>query len=418
MSSQGNYPATLLLNALSDGLSLPDILTIASGIIGNPVLFDDVTDQICATSDGMDLEQFYRRPIQIQQSGEARFVPPDMVARGRKDGITDRARSTTEALKTYDPVFDCAWIFAYVVVNGAIVGDLVTRSMNRDLTEEDRQVMNTLSWVVSLFLQCQTEGETLPRAEMYFLYNLLKHNQVSEHNLPKWLENMAWRPGEEMRLAVFRGRLDREDIEWSYYISVLKQYHPDSILCTYENGVVLLESHGEVLSDEEERSTFSYVLYSSDLVAGYSRSFSSLNDVPKAYRQACNAIRLGLKQGVAEQALFFYEDHVLDQMVEACSQDEETLLSLCHPAIFRLIRYDREHGTEFYRTLETFFRLGNNLARLSEEMGIHRNTAYYRMSKIYQITQVDLRGDPSILRLQFSFELLRGRDLSNSELFT
>lgn len=254
-------------------------------------------------------------------------------------------------------------------------------------------------------------------AEMYFLYNLLNRNKVSGQTLPKWLPHMDWRPSEEMRVVVVRSRLEQaEDIEWGYYIEMLQRYHPDSILCTYENSIVLLQNRAAATQDQAAREAYEYILYSSDLVSGYSRVISELNDVYKAYRQARNAIRFGLQRD-GERAVFHYEEHVLDQMVEVCSRDEDTLISLCHPAIFRLIRYDKEHGTEFYKTLETFFRLGNNLAKLSEEMNIHRNTAYYRMSKIYQITGVDLRGDASVLRLQLSFELLRGRDLSESYLF-
>ncbi len=416
MREQGANPATLLLNALSDGLPIADILTIASGIVGNPVLFDDVTDRIKAVSKDTDLEQFYKQPMNPGKS--EKFVPASMIQRGRRDKLTDRLRDSPDPIKTYDPVFDCEWIFAYVVVNGTIVGNVLTRSIRRELTEDDRLVMGTLAWVVSLYLQCQGENEELPMAEMYFLYNLLNRNEVSEHNLPKWLIHMEWRPGDEMRVAVIQSRSSQfEDVEWGYFIEMLMRYHPDSILCTYENSAVLLQSHGGSTLSPEERDNYEYVLYSSDLVAGYSRTINSLNDVYKAYRQACNAIRYGMKRG-GESALFQYEDYVLDQMVELCSRDKETLYSLCHPAIFRLIRYDKEHGTEFYRTLDTFFQLGNNLAKLSEKMNIHRNTAYYRMSKIYQITGVDLRGDSSVLRLQFSFALLRGRDIADSYLFT
>lgn len=415
MSQQGSYPAVLMMNALSDNLPLSDILTIASGIVGNPVIFDDVTDRIKAVSDGTDLDLFYRQPV--GKGSDEKFVPPAMIARSRQDRITERLRESPDPIRTYDPVFDCEWIFAFVVVNGAVVGNVLTRSINRELTEEDRLVMGTLAWAVSLYLQCQGENEELPMAEMYFLYNLLNRNKVSGQTLPKWLPHMDWRPSEEMRVVVVRSRLEQaEDIEWGYYIEMLQRYHPDSILCTYENSIVLLQNRAAATQDQAAREAYEYILYSSDLVSGYSRVISELNDVYKAYRQARNAIRFGLQRD-GERAVFHYEEHVLDQMVEVCSRDEDTLISLCHPAIFRLIRYDKEHGTEFYKTLETFFRLGNNLAKLSEEMNIHRNTAYYRMSKIYQITGVDLRGDASVLRLQLSFELLRGRDLSESYLF-
>ncbi len=413
MNERSTSPAAVrLLDALSEGLSLTDILSIAAEMVGNPVIFDDVMDRIKATSRDADLDAFYQQSL---GAGE-KVVPENMLERNRKDKVGERLLESPEPIKTYDDVFDCEWIFAYVVVNGTIVGNVLTRSMHRPLSEEDRLVMGTLAWVISLYLQCQGENEEMPMSEMYFLYNLLNRNQVNDQTLPKWYAHMDWRPSGQMRVAVFRSRADEaEDIEWSYYLEMIKRYHPNSILCTYENSIVLLQS----LNGNEDQTTnaaFEHTLYSSALVAGYGRPVSDLNDVHKAYRQARNAIRFGLKT-TTHGSVFHYEDHVLNQMVEICSRDQKVLFELCHPAIFRLLQYDREHGTEFYDTLDTFFRLSNNLAKLSEEMRIHRNTAYYRMSKIYQITGVDLRGDPSVLRLQFSFELLRNRQNKLPDMF-
>lgn len=60
---------------------------------------------------------------------------------------------------------------------------------------------------------------------------------------------------------------------------------------------------------------------------------------------------------------------------------------------------DDKKGTDYYYTLKNYLVLGNNISKTASKMNIHRNTLIYRLSKIEEITGVDINNQSVIRRL-------------------
>jgi len=88
----------------------------------------------------------------------------------------------------------------------------------------------------------------------------------------------------------------------------------------------------------------------------------------------------------------------LNSMFEALvgSPDLRPFRSLVEP----LEAHDREHGGDLVRTLRTFFSANANASEAADRLYLHRNSLTYRLSRIQELTALDLKDHRVRLALQ------------------
>lgn len=88
------------------------------------------------------------------------------------------------------------------------------------------------------------------------------------------------------------------------------------------------------------------------------------------------------------------------------SEMQKTVLpEICHPALPRLLEYDRLHHTDFYDTLYYYLKNERSPLAAAREMGLHRNSLAYRLSRLPELTGADLDDYLVRLHLLLSFEI-------------
>lgn len=76
------------------------------------------------------------------------------------------------------------------------------------------------------------------------------------------------------------------------------------------------------------------------------------------------------------------------------------------PDLLRLREFDRENGTEYYRTLRAYLLHERSIPETSEALIIHRTTLSYRLKKLKDLMTANLDNEDVRLYLLFSFRLL------------
>lgn len=71
-----------------------------------------------------------------------------------------------------------------------------------------------------------------------------------------------------------------------------------------------------------------------------------------------------------------------------------------HELIEPLEVYDREHGSDLIRTLRAFFAANANASEAADRLYLHRNSLPYRLSRIGELTGLDLKDHQARLALQ------------------
>lgn len=72
----------------------------------------------------------------------------------------------------------------------------------------------------------------------------------------------------------------------------------------------------------------------------------------------------------------------------------------------KLIDYDKKYNTDYLETLYSYIANFKNQTELAKVMNIHRNTLYYRISKIEEIINIDLNNIDDFVSIYLSFKIL------------
>lgn len=67
--------------------------------------------------------------------------------------------------------------------------------------------------------------------------------------------------------------------------------------------------------------------------------------------------------------------------------------------------HDQLHGTSYMLTLENYFINNLNVTETSKAMFLHRNTLIYRIEKIKEILNLDLKHSEELLRIQIALKI-------------
>lgn len=116
-----------------------------------------------------------------------------------------------------------------------------------------------------------------------------------------------------------------------------------------------------------------------------------------SYFQANEAI--GYASGEEKGAVYYYENFMVDQLLD-CIPDKQVLEDFVRLSIGSLREYDLEHGTNLVKTLEIYFECNANVSIASKKLFLHRNSLIYRMDRIKEILNSDLKNPTELLALQ------------------
>jgi purine catabolism regulator len=139
-----------------------------------------------------------------------------------------------------------------------------------------------------------------------------------------------------------------------------------------------------------------------EIKIGVGRVYRHLDNVDKSFQEAVRTVRIG-KAITCKEIITFDELGIF----KILSQDSlvEELEDFYNTTLKPLVNYDEKKSTELVKTLDVYFKNNGNLTRISEQMFAHYNTILYRMSRIGEITNMDLENPNHRLNLEIAIKI-------------
>jgi sugar diacid utilization regulator len=141
-----------------------------------------------------------------------------------------------------------------------------------------------------------------------------------------------------------------------------------------------------------------------------SHTFCSFTDLRSQYELAKAAFQFTQDQD--DKRITCLSDIIVEYAINTLSS-VIGVQAICHNAAVRIHEYDKQNGTEFLLTLETYLLNNKSLIAASGKLFIHRSTMTYRLKCIEDIVELEL-GDPNE-RLQILLSCIILRTLDGSE---
>lgn len=193
----------------------------------------------------------------------------------------------------------------------------------------------------------------------------------------------------------------------NYFCSQMERLWPGVYSVMDENDVVVLLdlSRYERCSEKDFFRVLAGFLRESRLVAGSSRSFADIENIPSAYVQASFALEWGSAD--APEGLHHCFDRYALDFLQRNGSIHFTAEQICHPGILRLLDHDRINGTSFCRTLFAYAASRYNAVAAAKSLYIHRSSFINRMERIRELADLDLEDMDERTYMLLSFRILK-----------
>lgn len=195
----------------------------------------------------------------------------------------------------------------------------------------------------------------------------------------------------------------------AYYCALIHKLIPDVFSIQYANNIVLIANLSKHYRDtlSEFTNDLGKLIRDANMRAGFSLKFTSPLHLPYFYRQAKFALDAGTEINPEiwthhfQQYVFSYLNHQLTE--------EFGSVAFCSQAIRSLQAYDEKKGSDLLHTLRVYLDNNQNATQTSKLLFINRGTLLHRLSKITDITNLQL-DDTQALLLVHLFMTLMGQD--------
>ncbi len=281
------------------------------------------------------------------------------------------------------------------------VGMMIIVEAGGELTTGTCQLAEFFCGAVAGTLAAQGEGAEL-RTVMDMMEDYLDGKPADVDLLwARICERTGRRDGEEMELLLLKNSTRSGDpfrTSLAYRIGssldgcfgLVFHNYVAAILCCAREEAVLIDLWQMVPEDE--------------YLCGVSLPFSDAGGLQKAANQAALALLCGKQTPPVVSRCV---DHAFLYFLNKLAGDKTFGSELLHPGLARLKRYDEQHGTDFYNTLDQYLLAERNVVATARALFIHRNSMIYRLQRIQQLLDVDLDDPNTRLYLLLSFQIER-----------
>lgn len=249
------------------------------------------------------------------------------------------------------------------------------------------------------------------------LYNAMVSGSWAKESLEKEFNKVNWKiddPYIAINLSFKNQSLILDSIK--YYFSDITRGVSGAVAFNYHSNIILIlnlnhyktENINNAAGEDPSASNadlkeIEQFLADNSLTAGVSNVFTDIYDLKKHFRQAEAALELGSSIHPAG-TMYKFSDYALAYIFKAATA-EFSPKDLLSPIYTRLAEHDRDNNTEYLKTLKEYLVQNMNAVQTASSLFIHRATLIYRMKRISEIGQTELKDPAELLHIALSFGL-------------
>jgi len=396
-----------IYDSLFANTSLDDIINITEKYLNNPIFILDTSYHIITRS---NLAKTVNSSIETH-NGE-NYLLLNTIELMIKEKCIDTIYTKDNSFFHYSTQ---SFIFCSIRVMDITVAYICVLQNNQNFEDEDLELVNVLSKVASMHMQKENLFiSSSGLDEEYYLMDLLINNISDIQYVKERLKYINFNLNENCLMISIPFKQKYKDSRHNFGLKELmkrlKIILGNCISTYYKDMIVFLVSNEQekVISTPVKNNLLEF-LKLNNLNCGISNTFENLLDIRDFFYQSTYAIKLSKNSKV--DSIAYFEDYVesyLFYISESRNNDSHriNLLTLVHPWINKLMKFDKENKTEFLKTLKSYIENNRNANITSNKLNIHRSTLFYRFNKIQDFLGISLDNSNNLFNLELSFKIL------------
>ncbi|MDS0528537.1 helix-turn-helix domain-containing protein [Clostridium sp. SHJSY1] len=389
--------------------SINDMLNIGEKYLNNPIYILDTSYRILCGSKGANSIEAY-----VQHENGETYLLMDTINIMKKDKCMEDIYKSKEA---FFKSADNNLIFCGIRIDDITVSYICILEEYRKFVEEDLELVNALSEVISL--QMQKDNLFINKSgleEEYYLMDLLIGRIKDINYMKQRLGNINFKVNKNFCLITIPFSQSFHDYRHNFALKQLinsaKNILGSCIAAYYEDKINLLvgSERNDVIS-KNIKEKFTEFLMLNNLKAAISSIFSNILQTRDFYVQAICTLELSEHLREDKNLLNFndYLEYYLFHTYENGHNNKKRLElnKLIHPLINKLMEIDNDTKGELLKTLIVYLESNRNASIASKKLNIHCSTFFYRFHKIENLLDVSLNDSEALFKFELSFKILK-----------
>lgn len=282
-------------------------------------------------------------------------------------------------------------LIANLYINGKLFALLCACDINSHFTQGQISLFEHIRDVLELAISSSIEFKGSTEVLTYYIENLIKGFSIDDKIISYHLHERDWSMWDNFRIYTISNPDGKElsDSQAEFCLYRIKKLQQDVISFSYENSIIVITRISKIEISKMYQQDLTDLLHKLGLHCGCSQVFSRFSDIKYYYIQSKAALYEGEKSN-PNNIIWNFDDYYFPHMISLLS-NSTSLKSMCHPKILRLFEHDKTNGTDFVHCLRIYLFNGCNIAQTGKELFMHRNTLTYRLEKIVDIIEIDVR---------------------------
>ena len=394
--------ASSLLNAASDILDeldntfarmndyawqeggLNNIVEELSALVGNSVYIVDSSFKVMAITDDPDLEEM---SVNWMNAAKRGYLSYDVIANLIRSNELHDIESANEATIVNSEFFYVPFANYNLRHAGKVQGHLFVVQMYRVISQCDLELVNAAAPIVLRALQADPSYQAR-RGPLYehFVIDWLTGGLSDPAYIRSQLDALSFNAAALSVVAIVRLSVD-SDFRREHLARLLEDRqgcravsHDGQVIALFQ-----LKNHKEKAAVLRKVKG---ICRNQQCHAAVSDVQDSFLDTPRAYRQACETLRIRDAMGLGDDMVCYGDVAAYQPYLNFTSIEE--LEAFCHPAVITLSEHDRTHAVQLLPTLSAYLKNDRDVLKTAAELYVHRNTLTYRMKRILELCPLDL----------------------------
>jgi hypothetical protein len=280
--------------------------------------------------------------------------------------------------------------------------EIVTISNGKPFNPGDPHLMNFFAQIVQRVIQANFTLYQPHSGITTFFMDMLKNESFEALNLAVVLKTLDWHESDELVVlcAAIQTRHNTP------VLNVLREKFAEQLkyACafSYTGDVICIVNTSKAGGIERVIRQVEKIIPREIFTWGVSYEFYGLENFPAYYRQA----HLVLMQAQQNNEIYNEMHKIALKMMSDQIQNIPDFAAYIHPDINRLREMDRIGNSHYANTLFEYLLCGGNFTDAANNLGLHRNSLIYRVSRIRNLISSNLDNPEhrKILLLSFLFE--------------
>ncbi|MGG0719607.1 PucR family transcriptional regulator [Robertmurraya massiliosenegalensis] len=285
--------------------------------------------------------------------------------------------------------------------NHDVLGYIWALEVERKFTDEDFNLFKQAALAVkNQLLQIKGQQNETDEGMKDFFWQLLTGNIHSKKEVRDKFAEFHILPPSLFSVVVlqFHESITRENQQQISYLLLTTQQLKIIFHVLDEKEVILLTAPYKDEFSELHLTTFieEFIYHMKkrfnieSIIGGCGTIFEDYMEVERSYQEALTVLQCKKRFPEEAERLLSYQRLGIYRYLDIILE-KNRLEKYENHSLTKLKQYDLEHHTQLFQTLETYLNLDSNMNEAAKALHIHLNTLNYRLKRIAEIGEINLR---------------------------